>query len=76
MENHKFSFEGLEVYGKARELIKEVYLIQQSFPVEERYGLGDQLRRAATSITANIAEGSGRNYESTEIRSHGNKTKV
>ena len=60
MENHKFSFETLEVYDKARNLVKEVYLLQNSFPKEERYALGDQVRRATVSITANLAEGSGR----------------
>lgn len=60
MESHKFSFETLEVYDKARNLVKEVYLLQNSFPKEERYALGDQVRRAAVSITANLAEGSGR----------------
>ena len=62
MEKRKdtFSFENLEVYAKARRLIKDVYLLQNTFPKEERYALGDQVRRAATSITANLAEGSGR----------------
>jgi four helix bundle protein len=59
MEPHKFSFEGLEVYEKARALVSDVYRIQNQFPKEERFGLGDQLRRAAGSITANLAEGSG-----------------
>ena len=60
VDNHIFSFENLEVYIKARALIKEIYIIQQSFPKEERYALCDQLRRAATSLSANLAEGSGR----------------
>ena len=55
-----FSFENLRVYQLARELVKNVYLLQIRFPKEERYALGDQVRRAATSITANLAEGSGR----------------
>lgn len=55
-----FSFENLEVFKKARKLIKDVYLLQNIFPKEEKYALGDQIRRAATSITANLAEGSGR----------------
>lgn len=60
MELRKFSFETLEVYGKARALVSDVYRIQKYFPKEERFGLGDQVRRAAVSITANLAEGSGR----------------
>ncbi len=55
-----FSFESLDVYNKARQLIRDIYILQNKFPQEERYALGDQVRRAATSITANIAEGSGR----------------
>lgn len=60
MENTTFSFEKLDVYQKARKLIKDIYLLQNGFPKEERYALGDQVRRAATSIAANLAEGSGR----------------
>ena len=56
-----FSFEKLRVYITARELVKNIYLLQNTFPKEERYALGDQIRRAASSITANLAEGSGRN---------------
>ncbi len=57
----KFAFEGLEVYKAARELVKQVYKLQNKFPTEEKYALGDQIRRSSTSITSNIAEGSGRN---------------
>lgn len=60
MENTTFSFDKLDVYQKARKLIKDIYLLQNEFPKEERYALGDQVRRAATSIAANLAEGSGR----------------
>ena len=56
-----FSFENLEVYKYARELVKRIYVLQSKFPIEERYALGDQIRRSAVSITSNIAEGSGRN---------------
>lgn len=55
-----FSFEGLKVYQVVRQLVRNIYLLQNQFPKEERYALGDQVRRAAISITANLAEGSGR----------------
>ena len=55
-----FSFENLAVYQKARRLVKEVYEIQAKFPAEEKYALGDQIRRSITSVASNIAEGSGR----------------
>lgn len=61
MDNRNFSFENLEVYGKIRNLIKDVYNLQKDFPKEERFGLGDQLRRAVVSVSTNLAEGSGRN---------------
>lgn len=59
MENN-YSFRNLICYQKGRVLVKEVYSIVKTFPTEEKYALGDQLRRAAVSVTSNIAEGSGR----------------
>ena len=55
-----FSFENLKVYQLARQLVKDVYLLQNEYPKEERFAVGDQVRRAVVSITANLAEGSGR----------------
>jgi len=43
------------------ELAKTVYQMTATFPAEERYGLCQQMRRAAVSIPSNIAEGAGRN---------------
>ena len=43
------------------ELAKAVYQMTATFPAEERYGLSQQMRRAAVSIPSNIAEGAGRN---------------
>ena len=64
----KFSFENLEVYEKARSLVSDIYRIQKDFPKKEIYGLGDQVRRAAVSITANLAEGSGRQSIKEKVR--------
>ena len=50
----------LEVWQRARELIRAVYEATQGFPREELFGLTSQMRRAAISIASNIAEGSGR----------------
>jgi four helix bundle protein len=52
--------EKLEAWIKAVELVVEIYRQTERFPREERYGLTSQIRRAAVSIPANIAEGAGR----------------
>lgn len=59
MEKH-FAFESLDAYKYARLLVRDIYQLQNCFPKEEKYALCDQIRRSATSITSNIAEGSGR----------------
>jgi four helix bundle protein len=53
-------FTDLPVWQLARELRNHVYNLTRKFPHEERYGLTQLLRRAASSITSNIAEGFGR----------------
>ncbi len=40
-----FSFENLRVYQLARQLVKDIYLLQNTFPKKERYALGDQIRQ-------------------------------
>lgn len=55
-----FSFRKLICYQKGRLLVNEIYKIVRSFPTEERFALSDQIRRAAVSVTSNIAEGTGR----------------
>ena len=55
-----FRFEKLDVWQKAIEFADNIYSATKGFPVEERFGLTSQLRRAAVSVSSNIAEGSGR----------------
>ena len=50
----------LEAWSKAVDLVTTIYRSTERFPKEERYGLTSQIRRAAVSIPANIAEGAGR----------------
>ena len=54
------SYRDLEVWKRGVDLVELVYKLTQSFPPEERFGLTSQLRRAAVSISSNIAEGWGR----------------
>lgn len=54
------SYKKLDVYAKSRQLVVTVYSLLKHFPAEEKYALGDQLRRAVISVPSNIAEGSGR----------------
>ena len=53
-----FRFEELEIWRLAIDYAKDCYRVAASFPGHEVYGLSDQLRRAAVSISNNIAEGS------------------
>lgn len=63
-----FTFENLNVYHCARQLVKQIYILQRKFPKEEMYALGDQIRRSASSIISNIAEGSGRESFKEKVR--------
>ena len=54
------TFEDLNVFKRALDLMVEVYRVTKTFPRDERFGLTQQLRRAAVSVVSNIAEGQGR----------------
>jgi four helix bundle protein len=54
-------YRDLQVWQKARTLVKEVYQASKQFPKEELFALTNQIRRAAVSVPSNIAEGHARN---------------
>lgn len=62
------TYKDLEVWRRAMLLVRQVYAMTKSFPVDERYGLVAQARRAAVSIPCNIAEGNGRSRRKDYIR--------
>jgi four helix bundle protein len=55
-----FSFEKLEVWKESILLVKSIYELTDNFPDTEKFGLISQLRRASTSISSNLAEGTSR----------------
>ena len=55
-------YEDLIVWQKSMVMVTDVYQDTKSFPVDEKFALTNQLRRAAVSVPANIAEGHGRKY--------------
>ena len=62
------TFQELEVWQKAHALVLAVYRLTRSFPRDELYGLTSQLRRAAMSVPANIAEGFVKRGRSDKLR--------
>jgi len=62
------SFLDLVVWQKAHQFVLGVYTFTSSFPKPETYGLASQMRRAAVSIPANIAEGFRRRGRSDKVR--------
>jgi four helix bundle protein len=62
------TFEDLEVYQVARDFRKAMYRVAQQLPESEKFGLASQVRRAAVSLTNNIAEGHGRYHFLDQIK--------
>lgn len=58
-----FPFEKLEVWQEAVDFAKKIYEITNTFPLQERFGITAQCRRASISISLNIAEGHGRYHK-------------
>ena len=62
------TFEDLEVYKAARDFRKGMYAVARRLPEFEKYDLASQIRRAAVSLTNNMAEGHGRYHYRDQIR--------
>ena len=63
-----FGFEKLNVWQKSRQISLKIYKATVKFPKEEKFGLTSQMRRAAISISSNIAEGTGRHSQKDRAR--------
>ena len=61
------TYRDLDIWKKGMEIVRKIYEITERFPEKEKYGLSSQMRRAAVSIPANIAEGF-RRYHNKEYR--------
>jgi len=57
------NFKNIIAWQKARKIIPSIYTMVNKFPSDEKYALMSQIKRAAVSISSNIAEGSGRNTD-------------
>lgn len=79
-ENKIRDFKDLHAWKEGHTLVLDIYKIVLSFPKQEMYGLSDQMRRAAISITSNIAEGFGRQTYKEKIQfyymAHGSLTEL
>ena len=64
----QFSLDSFELYNLARQFRIQTYRLIKQLPQEEKYCLGNQMRRAAVSVTNNIAEGHGRFYFQDNVR--------
>jgi four helix bundle protein len=61
------SYRNLDAWKKAMLLVEEAYRLTADLPADERFGLTSQMRRAAVSIPANIAEGYGRVHRGDDV---------
>src|SRR5438132_13305023 len=68
MEDGRFRLDDFELYKVAREFRRRVYRLLKQLPPEEKYALTHQMRKAAVSVTNNIAEGHGRWHYQENIR--------
>jgi len=64
----KLNHQKLDIYGASKQFVLECYRLTKSLPVEEKFGMISQIRRAALSVHLNIAEGSSRKSEAERKR--------
>ena len=64
---NRYSYKNLNVYQDAKKFVVEVYHLLDKFPESEKYALCNQIRRAAISVTSNIAEGVSRTSNKEKI---------
>jgi len=62
------NFRELNIWKEAMEVATKMYSITADFPAEEKFGITNQIRRAAVSIASNIAEGAGRNSDKSFVQ--------
>jgi four helix bundle protein len=62
------TFEDLVVWQKAHQLVLQIYKLTRNFPQDELFGLTSQIRRAAVSVPANVAEGFKRKGKADKVR--------
>ncbi|HEX4373205.1 MAG TPA: four helix bundle protein [Puia sp.] len=61
-------YQNLDAWKISMQLVKEIYVLIKSYPKDELYGLTSQTKRAAVSVSCNIAEGLGRQYKKDTIQ--------
>lgn len=57
------NFRNMRIWHESIDLLEKIHILTRSYPAEERYGLISQMRRSASSIPTNIAEGSSRDSQ-------------
>ena len=62
------NYKTLDAWILSMEIVKEIYILTKKYPVDEKYSLVDQTKRAVLSIPCNIAEGMGRNHTKDTIQ--------
>ena len=67
-EKHQFIFERLKIWELSVDLAVDMYKITRAFPSDEKFGMISQIRRASTSVSANLAEGRTRKSNKEKAR--------